>query len=401
MNTILPRRAAEQAGRALAALAGLLLPLALASAVARAQPAVSLVTDDPAAPLAVEPAFPAGGDEFDSLLQMAEQDVSRLSEVKVSERVPTLDTEVSTVSRSPSTVGKSPAAVFVITNEMIRRSGATSIPEVLRMAPGVNVARIDANKWAISIRGFNGRFANKLLVQLDGRTIYTPLFAGVLWEAQDVLLEDVERIEVIRGPGASVWCANAVNGVINIITKRAADTQQVYGQAGGGTFERGFASARYGGQIGEDVDYRVYGKWFERGTGIPPFGDPFDDWRAGRGGFRLDYNPGRCDCDLFTIQGDTYETVAGARNVLPSFAPPFSTIVTGDNAFRGTNVLGRWTHVIDEQTAWQLQAYYDYTQIDAEVLSFLENRDTLDIDFQYRLPLGERQKIVWGGPATE
>jgi hypothetical protein len=158
-------------------------------------------------------------------------------------------------------------AVFVITNEMIRRSGAKEIPGVLRMVPGVEVAKIDSNIWAITVRGFNGRFANKLLVRIDGREVYTPLFAGVFWGVQDVLLEDVERIEVIRGPGATVCRANAVNGVINIITKNAKNTQEAYVEAGAGTYEQGFNSARYGGQVNEDLFYRLDGKWFERAAG--------------------------------------------------------------------------------------------------------------------------------------
>ncbi len=280
---------------------------------------------------------------------------------------------------------------------MIRRSGAQSIPEVLRMAPGVNVAKIDANTWSVTIRGFAGPFANKLLVQIDGRSVYTPLFGGVFWAAQDVLLEDVDRIEVIRGPGASVWGANAVNGIINIITKRAGETLGAYGQAGAGTYERGFASARYGGQIGEDIDYRIYGKWFERGTGVPFGGQPFDDWRSGRGGFRLDWDPGRCGTDLFTLQGDTYDTTAGTRNIAATLSFPFSATFDTDERFRGSNVLARWTHIIDDERDWQLQGYYDYTQYETGAgTSAVENRDTIDIDFQYRLPLGAWQKIVWG-----
>jgi len=360
-----------------------------------------------ASPLTEKPSpggEPAGadatkGDDFDSLLKLAEQDVSKLTEVKVSHAASSgsLNAEVSTVSRTPSTVGKSPAAVFVITNEMIRRSGAASIPEVLRMAPGVNVAKISANEWAVSIRGFNGQYANKLLVQIDGRSIYTPIFAGVNWPAQDVLLEDVERIEVIRGPGASVWGANAVNGIINIITKSADETQGVYVQAGGGTFERGFVNARYGGQIGDDVDYRVYGKWFERGTGVPPFGEPFDDWRSGRGGFRLDWDPCRAGCDRFTLQGDAYSTPVGLREFLPATAFPFSSLVETDRIYNGHNVLGRWTHVIDEERDWQLQAYYDYAEIDdRNRADFIDQRHTVDLDFQDRFPIGDNHKVVWG-----
>jgi iron complex outermembrane receptor protein len=351
-------------------------------------PATDSVSDQPA---------DTGKDEFESLLNLAEQDVSQLTQVKVSERVPSLNTEVTTVSRTPSTVGKSPAAVFVITNDMIRRSGATNLPDVLRMAPGVNVAKIDANTWSVTIRGFSGAFANKLLVQIDGRTVYSPLFGGVFWAAQDVLLEDVERIEVIRGPGATVWGANAVNGIINVITKKAGDTQGTYAQVGAGTTERGFVSARYGGQIGTDIDYRIYGKWFERGPGVPFSGAEFDDWRSARGGFRMDWDPGRCGTDRFTLQGDYYDTPTGTRNIAAITTPPFARTFDTDETFRGSNVLGRWTHVIDDERDWQLQAYYDFTQYNTgDGLFVRENRDTIDVDFQYRLPLGERQKIVWG-----
>jgi len=364
------------------------------------QDGVILAPSDPASQVvadaaAAEPGA-AGGDDFDALLRMAEHDVSQLTQVAVSQRVPSLDTVVSTVSRSPSTVGKSPAAVFVITNEMIRRSGAMSVPEVLRMAPGVNVAKVDSNHWAISIRGFNDLYTNKLLVQVDGRTIYSPLFGGVFWSAQDVFLEDVERIEVIRGPGASVWGANAVNGIINIISKPAADTQGLYAQAGAGNYERGFLNLRYGGQIGDDIDYRVYGKWFERGTGVPPIGTPFDDWRAGRGGFRLDWDPGRCGTDRFTVQGDVFETTAGTRETLPTATFPFMATGDTDVEYRGGNVLGRWTHTIDDEREWQLQMYYDYVQQDWPSYPFIDRRTIFDIDFQYRLPLGERQKFIWG-----
>lgn len=369
---------------------------------AAAQERVGLADSDPAlaqggGPTAAGEAGP-GGDDFDALLNLAERDVSQLTQVRVSERVPSLDTEVTTLSRTPSTVGKTPGAVFVITNDMIRRSGAMSIPEALRMAPGVNVAKLNSNTWAISIRGFNDQYANKLLVQIDGRSIYTPFFNGVIWAQEDVLLEDVERIEVIRGPGGAIWQANAVNGIINIITKPAAETQGVYVQAGGGTYERGFVNARYGGQIGQDIDFRIYGKWFERGTGIPPFGPPTDDWRAGRGGFRIDWDPGRCGTDRFTLQGDAFSTAAGLTEIAPAPAFPFSTVVNSDRLLYDDNILARWTHTIDDQREWQLQAYYDYMRVnDSQRSGLIDRRDTIDIDFQYRMPLGARQKIVWGG----
>lgn len=172
-----------------------------------------------------------------------------------------MNTEVNTVSRTESTVGKSPAAVFVINEEMIRRSGATTIPELFRMVPGMEVARIDGNKWAVGVRGFNNRFSNKLLVMVDGRSVYTPQIAGVFWDTVDYPLEDIERIEIIRGPGASVWGANAVNGIISIITKTAKDTQGGLLTSGAGTEEKVFGSFRYGGRRRNDLHYPEIFSW--------------------------------------------------------------------------------------------------------------------------------------------
>jgi len=180
----------------------------------------------------------------------AAQQPRDLTEISLEEL---MNIEVVSVSRKQQRLSEVPAAVYVITQEDIRRSGATSIPEVLRMAPGVQVARIDSSLWAITARGFNGRFANKLLVLMDGRSVYSPVFSGVYWEVQDTLLEDIDRIEVIRGPGATMWGANAVNGVINIITKAAAQTQGGLVTAGGGNEERGFGGLRYGGPLGSNA----------------------------------------------------------------------------------------------------------------------------------------------------
>src|SRR3989475_3067640 len=174
-----------------------------------------------------------------------------------------MNVQVTSVSKRSQKLADAAAAIFVITQEDIRRSGATSIPEVLRMVPGVQVARIDENKWAISSRGFNGRFANKLLVLIDGRSVYTPLFSGVYWNIQDVMLEDVDRIEVIRGPGATLWGANAVTGVINIITKSAKSTQSALVTAGGGTELRGVSNLRYGGRVDKGAHYKAYTKYFD------------------------------------------------------------------------------------------------------------------------------------------
>src|ERR1700757_4911535 len=200
-----------------------------------------------------------------------------------------MNMQVTSVSKRTQKVADAAAAIFVITQEDIRRSGATSIPEALRMAPGLQVARIDENKWAIGSRGVNGRFDNKLLVLIDGRSVYTPLFSGVYWNVQDVMLEDVDRIEVIRGPGATLWGANAVNGVINIITKTAQATQGGIITAQGGTEERGSESVRYGGQLGKSADFRVYEKYFNWAPSInTDRSTAHDGWDAVRGGFRID-----------------------------------------------------------------------------------------------------------------
>ena len=297
-----------------------------------------------------------------------------------------MNVRVTTVSREESTIGESPAAVFVITPEMIHRSGATCIPELLRMVPGVNVARLTSNQWVVSIRGFDNTLANKLLVQVDGRTVYSPVHSGVFWDSVDYPLVDIERIEVVRGPGGTVWGANAVNGIINIITKSAKDTQGLSISSGGGSAERGFATVRFGGQIGDNLHYRAYGKWFERGTSFDTTGLARDDWRSGRAGFRLDWTPG--SSDTVTLQGDWFSTVSGQSAVPPS-APT-------DMESRGVNVLARWTHVLGKDSNWQLQAYYDRFDQRARSGADEFTVDTGDVDFQQQFLLGDRNKVIYG-----
>src|SRR5438105_9986913 len=226
-------------------------------------------------------------------------DISRMSIEEL------MNVQVTSVSKRQQKLADAAAAIFVITQEDMRRSGATSIPEALRMVPGVEVARIDENKWAIGSRGFNGRFDNKLLVLIDGRSVYTPLFSGVYWNVQDVVLEDVDRIEVIRGPGATLWGANAVDGVINIITKSAKVTQGGLVTAEAGSEERTAESVRYGSKIGNNIYYRVYGKYFDWYPSIDVTGATASDgWHALRSGFRVDSNA--TTSNSFTIQGDIY-----------------------------------------------------------------------------------------------
>ncbi|MCD4688920.1 MAG: TonB-dependent receptor [Desulfuromonadaceae bacterium] len=303
--------------------------------------------------------------------------------------------EITSVSKKPQTISDSAAAVFVITQDDIRRSGATSIPEVLRLAPGVNVAHIDGNKWAITARGFNGRFANKLLVLMDGRSVYTPLFSGVYWDIQDTLLDDIERIEVIRGPGATLWGANAVNGVINIITKHSENTQGILAKGGYGSVEKGFAALRYGGALGDTANYRVYIKYFNRdGSDALSGGEAADDWNAFRGGFRFDGRLG--SSDTLTVQGDAYSGAAGQTNQEFNFTfPNYPTITDEDTKFSGGNLLLRWERTLSDTSDLALQTYYDRTERNEKALA-KESRDTMDLDFQHRFALGQRQEIVWG-----
>jgi iron complex outermembrane receptor protein len=301
--------------------------------------------------------------------------------------------EVTSVSKRAQPLAQTAAAIFVLTQDDIRRSGATSIPEALRMVPGLQVARLDANKWAISSRGFNGRFANKLLVLIDGRSVYTPLFSGVYWDVQDTLMEDIDRIEVIRGPGATLWGANAVNGVINIITKKAKDTQGGLVVGGAGTEERGFTGMRYGTKLSDNTHVRAYGKFFARGAQATATGDAAtDSWNQTRGGMRMDHTAN--NGDNLTLQGDYYSGEYGERLTTPTLVSPFSQTSDIKAQVAGGNLLGRWTHEVSPTSGFTLQLYYDRTERSSRVLS--EKRDIADIDFQHHVTLGTRQNVIWG-----
>src|SRR5438093_3529420 len=301
--------------------------------------------------------------------------------------------EVTSVSKHKEKLADAPAAIFVITQEDIRRSGVTTIADALRLAPGLEVARVASHDWAITSRGFNELYANKLLVLIDGRSVYTPLFSGVYWDVQDTLLEDIDRIEVIRGPGATLWGANAVNGVINITTKSAKETIGGLLSGGYGTEEQGFGSARYGGKLGEDAYYRGYVKYFNRDSSALPSGAQANDaWEMYRGGFRTDWEPSAQN--LFTLQGDAY---AGTENqTVTLFTPafPFTQPDASKMRVSGGNVIGRWTHTFTPDSDLKLQIYYDRT--DRAVDYFKEMRNTADFDLQYRHPLWQRHDVTWG-----
>src|SRR6202049_1418484 len=304
-----------------------------------------------------------------------------------------MNMQVTSVSKRTQKVADAAAAIFVITQEDIRRSGATSIPEALRLVPGLEVARIDENKWAIGSRGFNGRFDNKLLVLIDGRSVYTPLFSGVYWNVQDVMLEDIDRIEVIRGPGATLWGANAVDGVINIITKPAASTQSGIITAGGGTKEQGSAGVRYGGKIGDDTHYRIYGKYFDWGpSNFASGATAHDGWDAIRGGFRADWTP--AGANSLTLQGDMYRSNYNETLTVPTLSSPYSNTFPNNGVYSGGNILARWNHTT-EGGSMSLQAYYDNTTTVDHSL-FEDHQNIFDIDFQDSFHAGNRQQIVWG-----
>jgi iron complex outermembrane receptor protein len=308
-----------------------------------------------------------------------------------------MNVEVTSVAREPQKLLQAAAAIQVITAEQIRRSGATTLPEALRLADNLQVAQINAHDWAISARGFNANLANKLLVLIDGRVVYTPLYGGVLWNVQDYLLADIDRIEVISGPGGTLWGANAVNGVINIVTKGAEQTQGLYAASGGGNEVREQGGVRYGVELAPDVYLRTYGKYTSHASELTS-GDTNaqDAWHMARGGFRFDAH--RSTPDQFTLQGDLYQGSEAAG-------------LNGEARLSGGNVLGRWTHTAESGDWLSTQVYYDHAYLAQPfaasppappfftgfpAASLMDNLDTFDLDFQHHLTWGRQQKLAWG-----
>ncbi len=291
-----------------------------------------------------------------------------------------MNLEVTSVSKAGESLIDAPAAVYVITREDILSSGAKSIPDTLRLAPNLQVAQITSSTFAITARGFNGPAASKLLVLIDGRSVYTPYHSGVSWDVQDVLPEDIERIEVISGPGATLWGANAMNGVINITTRRSAETPGVSVMAGAGNLDRR-GSIQLGGRVDSALTYRAYVDSFSDGHNLAATGTSADDaWHKTQGGFRLDWMPAH---DLLTLQGDFYQ---GSEHKLNS----------PDQAVTGHNVLARWNHAIGDGSALQVQGYYDYSKFSIPGVGF-DELATWDLDVQHSFSWGSRHNLVWGG----
>ena len=324
-------------------------------------------------------------------LSTAQEPPSDLAEMSIEQL---MQIKVISAGKKEQPLVDTAAAVYVITQEETRRSGVTSVPEALRLAPGVQVARISANSWAITIRGFNYRYADKLLVLLDGRTVYSPIFGGVFWEIRDLMLEDVERIEVIRGPGGTMWGTNAMNGVINIITKRARDTQGGLATAAGGSQAYTSGAARYGALAGKGFAYRLYGRYSRLGDSSalqPPGAAAYDSWQLGQMGFVGEWQR---RADALTVSGDLFRALEQEVLPLPLLQPPYATGLKYDFTSRGGNLLARWEHQSSERSNFAIQAFYD--RVDRPSPVFATGSQVFDIDFQHRRLLPARHELVWG-----
>ncbi len=303
-----------------------------------------------------------------------------------------MNTQVTSVAKKSQKLEDAAAAITVISQEDIRRSGMTSIPELLRLAPGLQVAQIDASTWAIGSRGFGGRWSSNLLVLVDGRSIYTPLFSGVYWDAVDMPLENIERIEVIRGPGGTLWGANAVDGVINIITRGAASTPGTTASVGAGNLER-IASISHGGEIGDSGHYRVFAKSTQRLPFDRPAGGAAHDGMDLRtAGFRADW--ALAGGDTVMAQAGYYDGSADHLDRNVTLGPPYTTPLEFTTGLSGHNLQLRWTRALSATSEWTAQIYWDhYRRRDVQVG---ESRDTYDLDFQHRFQAGRRNEITWG-----
>jgi iron complex outermembrane receptor protein len=332
-----------------------------------------------------------------SLLFLASADIGAAQDSGLSLKQMSLEDlgnlEVTTVGKGPEELRRTPAAIHVITQEDIRRSGATTLAEVLRLAPGLAVSRIDNGHWAVGVRGFGDQFSKAVLLLIDGRSVYTPLYGGVFWGFHGLILDDIDRIEVIRGPGGTIWGANAVNGVINVVTKHASATEGVKASLITGNVDHVLGQVRYGGRRGR-LDYRVYGSGTRRGPQAGPDADAYDDWSLGQGGGRLDWTGDR---DELTVQGDLFSTHVGQRVAITTFVPPMRTVHTSGGDIDGGNVTAAWRRRLRNGADLQLRGYIDRTYALAPQLE--EIRHTFDVDFTHRLAEGSRHRILWGAGA--
>ncbi len=300
---------------------------------------------------------------------------------------------VTSVSKQPESRFEAGAAIYVVSNEELRRNGFATIADSLRTVPGLDVGQVNSHTWAVSSRGFNGEYANKLLVLNDGRSVYSPLSSGVYWDALDPLFEDVDRIEIIRGPGATLWGANAVNGVINLITKSAKETQGLLVAGGGGSTERGFGEVRYGEKLGEQAWVRVFAKYTDPDSLALPNGTgASDDWWMAHTGFRADWEA--TAQSLVTLQGEYYQGKESQSLTEPTPDAPYQNALTLHSDVTGANILARWTDALPDDSEIKVQTFYDHTERESNLPS--ERRDTFDIEAQHSFIWRNRNHIVWG-----
>ena len=302
--------------------------------------------------------------------------------------------EVTTASKQPEEVWKTPAPIFVITSDDIQRSSATTLPELLRMVPGVQVSRMQSDAWAVGVRGFANQFSKGLLVMIDGRSVYTPLFEGVYWDVQDLPLDDIDRIEVIRGPAGAVWGANAVNGVINVITKHARNMQGYRaGALGAGSLERFIGEAQGGWSPFRNLQASLFAKGFNRGPELNPGGNPYDDWHQERGGFRIDWQPDHRD--TLVAEGQIYQGESGVENSVGHLDPPEQVVVDANQPVSGGDVVLRWDRTLSAKSNFYLQGYFDRTNRGGPL--GYEGRDTFDLEFVDHIGFLPRQDLIFGG----
>lgn len=332
--------------------------------------------------LATGPGGPGG------LLQAADTDESdQWAKLKTMDFSDLLKVEITSVSKRSERLFESPAAVYSISADDIQRSGARSFADALRLSPGMSVAQQNGSDWAVTARGFNDVIADKLLVLMDGRTLYSPATGGVTWNTVDYLFEDIERVEVVRGPGGTLWGANAVNGVINILSKDARDTQGFYSQGGGGSYERGFGGARYGAKLSENGYGRVYMKYRLRDE-LPGADDPNE---MIQGGFRTDWH---LPDTHFTLQGDAYSERHYIRLSVPEYTPPYLPLSRNLFVYGGASLRGRMQHEFGENSTLEVQGYYDRTEL--QQFDQTSVQQIWDLDAQHRLRLPPRHTVIYG-----
>jgi iron complex outermembrane receptor protein len=338
----------------------------------------AFAADDASAPATSQGPFPSASQPTQNLKALSLEQLGNV--------------EVTTQSKEPTEIWNTPGAIFVLTQEDIRRSGATTLPDALRLVPGLEVAEFEGNQWAVGIRGFNSAFSKDILLLIDGRSAYTELFEGVYWDVQDVMLDDIDRIEVIRGPGGTIWGANAVNGVINIITKRAAETQGWLATASSGYVDRFHGALREGFTPSPNVQVRVFGKGLVREDEQNPNNDPYDRWHLAHGGARLDWTPNQRDS--ITVEGDGYTGASGQAISVGSYSP-FAQLSMDDNfAISGGDVLVAWQRRYSGGSDFHFEGYYDRTNRHGQ--EFGETRNTFDLDCIDHLAMLPRQDFIWG-----